>query len=68
MALDRPGSALRVTVAVAAVAASLLTGSLAAESGAQASTTIPAARGIGPGTRFFVPPPSDGRLSRSCSF
>jgi endoglucanase len=62
MALDRPHRGLRVTAAVAAVAASLVTGSLAAVSGAQASVTAPAAtgRGIGPGTRFFVPPPSAG--------
>ena len=60
MALDRPCRALRVTAAVAAVATSLVTGSLAAVGGAQASVSIPAARGIGPGTRFFVPPPSAG--------
>ena len=60
MALDRPSRALRVTAATAAVAASLTAGSLAAVSGAQASVTAPATRGIAAGTRFFIPPPSAG--------
>ena len=54
--------ALRWASLTVAVSASLVTGSLAAASSAAASTsTQPAvSRGIAGGTRFFVPPPTDG--------
>lgn len=56
--------ALRLTAVAAAVAASLAAGSVAAAGSAQASAAGPAAaatqHGLGPGTRFFIPPPSDG--------
>jgi endoglucanase len=54
--------ALRVTAAATAVVtASLAAGSLAATTPAQAAPAATAvSRGFGPGTRFFVPPPSSG--------
>jgi endoglucanase len=56
--------ALRMTAMTTAVAASLAAGSVAAMGTAQASAAAPAApaiqRSLNPGTRFFVPPPSDG--------
>jgi endoglucanase len=57
--------ALRVTAAATAVVtASLATGSLAVMTAAQPASAAPAApavsRALGPGTRFFVPPPSSG--------
>jgi endoglucanase len=53
---------LRWASLTVAVSASLITGSLATVSSAAASTPSQAAvsRGIVPGTRFFVPPPSAG--------
>src|ERR1700730_6230591 len=57
-----PRRALRWVSLTVVVSASLVTGSLAAASGAAASTSPQAAlsRGITGGTRFFVPPPSAG--------
>jgi endoglucanase len=54
--------ALRWASLTVAVSASLVTGSLAAASSAAASTsTQPAvSRGLAAGTRFFVPPPTEG--------
>ena len=54
--------ALRWASLTVVVSASLVTGSLATASSAAASTSTQAAatRGIVPGTRFFVPPPSAG--------
>jgi endoglucanase len=57
--------ALRVVAAATAVVtASFAAGSLAVMTPARAATAAPAAtsvsRGFGPGTRFFVPPPSPG--------
>jgi endoglucanase len=54
----------RALRATAVVTASLATGSLAVMAAAQAASAAPAvtavSRGLGPGTRFFVPPPSSG--------
>jgi endoglucanase len=54
--------ALRWASLTVVVSASLVTGSVASASSAAASTSAHAAvsRGIVPGTRFFVPPPSAG--------
>jgi endoglucanase len=55
--------ALRWASLTVAVSACLVTGSVAAASGAAASTTstqVAACRGIAAGTRFFVPPPTEG--------
>jgi endoglucanase len=67
MVLARFRRALRVAAAATAVAvatASFAAGSLAVMTPAGAATAAPAAtavsRGFGPGTRFFVPPPSPG--------
>jgi endoglucanase len=67
MVLARFRRALRVAAAATAVAvatASFAAGSLAVMTPAGAATAAPPAtavsRGFGPGTRFFVPPPSPG--------
>ena len=65
MAVVRFRRALRVTAAATAVVtACFAAGSLAAMTPAQAATAASAAtavsRAFGPGTRFFVPPPSPG--------
>ena len=67
MVFARFRRALRVAAAATAVAvatASFAAGSLAVMTPAGAATAAPAAtavsRGFGPGTRFFVPPPSPG--------
>ncbi|HEX3965483.1 MAG TPA: glycoside hydrolase family 6 protein [Trebonia sp.] len=58
---SRHARVLRLVAAAAIMSVSLAAGSLAAVTSAGASTIAPAAaRGFGPGTRFFVPPPSSG--------
>ncbi|HEY6792036.1 MAG TPA: glycoside hydrolase family 6 protein, partial [Trebonia sp.] len=61
---SRHARALRVVAAAAITSISLAAGSFAAATSAGASTTAAAtstvAHGFGPGTRFFVPPPSSG--------
>jgi endoglucanase len=57
----RRARALRIASAAAVMSISLAAGSFAAVTSASASTTGgTAARGLGPGTRFFVPSPSSG--------
>src|SRR6202012_777870 len=56
-----PRRALRWASLTVVVSASLVTGSLGTASTAAASTSTQAvSRGIGSGTRFFLPPPSAG--------
>src|SRR5580700_5640499 len=60
MALGLSGRIPRLAVAAALVTAAAA-GSWPAAASAAASTAVSAVqRGLGPGTRFFVPPPSDG--------
>jgi endoglucanase len=63
MALKLSRRALRWT-SITIVASASLTATLAAATGAAASTAVPEAaaaqRTLGPGTRLFVPPPSSG--------
>ena len=61
MAIGLSGPIPRLAVAAALVMAGAAAGSLPATASAAASTAVSAVqRGLGPGTRFFVPPPSDG--------
>ena len=60
MAVGLSGRIPRLAVAAALVTAAAA-GSLPTAASAAASTAVSAVqRGLGPGTRFFVPPPSDG--------
>ena len=61
MAAGLSGRIPRLAVAAALVTAAAAAGSLPATASAAASTAVSAVqRGLSPGTRFFVPPPSDG--------
>jgi endoglucanase len=61
MAVGLSGRIRRLAVAAALVTAGAAAGSLPAAASAAASTAVsPVQRSLGPGTRFFVPPPSDG--------
>jgi endoglucanase len=61
MAVGLSGRIPRLAVAAALVMAATAAGSWPAGASAAASTAVSAVqRGLSPGTRFFVPPPSDG--------